>query len=148
MCTNKKGNIGKMPGPKMEADMKHTEEEKRRFQRLFFSAEEGISGFFRLPEPYHQMARGTLMDMNQEGIGLTFQKDECPQLVTGDSLVLLKIGDERFSFMEHIGMKIIWVLNHRSLDHMAMGCEFTAISSETKERIREILANWQHMNLH
>ncbi|MGE0085626.1 MAG: PilZ domain-containing protein [Desulfococcaceae bacterium] len=128
--------------------MKQTEEERRRFQRLFFSAEEGFSGLFRLPEPYRQQVMGTIMDMNQEGIGITFQKDECPQLVTGDSLVLIKITDERFSFMENTGMKIMWVLNHRSLDHMGMGCEFTNLSSDLKKRISEILNNWPHTNLH
>lgn len=126
--------------------MKQSEQERRRFQRLFFSAEEGISGIFRLPEPYHRQARGIIMDMNQEGIGVSFQKDECPQLMTGDTLVLIKIPDARFSFMEHTEMKIMWVLNHRSLDHMAMGCEFTNFSSDLKKGIQEMLNTWQRMN--
>ncbi len=126
--------------------MKQKEEERRRFQRLFFSVEESISGLFRLPEPYNQQAMGNIMDMNQEGIGITFPKDECPQLVTGDCLVLIKILDARFSFMENMGMKIMWVLNHRSLDHIAMGCEFTRNSPDLKTRIREILSKWPHIN--
>jgi len=131
--------------PNTETVMKQTEQERRRFERLFFSAEENISGVFRLPEPYRQQALGSIMDMNQEGIGITFPKDECPQLVTGDSLVLIKIMDERFSFMGNIGMKIMWVLNHRSLDHMAMGCEFIQASSDLREQISEILKKWPHI---
>jgi len=130
--------------PDTETVMKQTEQERRRFERLFFSAEENISGIFRLPEPYRQQALGSIMDINQEGIGITFPKDECPQLVTGDSLFLIKIMDERFFFMENIGMKIMWVLNHRSLDHMAMGCEFTQTSSDLRKRISEILKKWPH----
>lgn len=122
--------------------MNQKSQERRRYQRLFFSAEESITGIFRLSEPYQQHAVAGIMDLNPEGIGITFHKDECPQLVSGESLTLLKVPDSRLEFMENIEMRIQWVLNHRSLEHMAMGCEFMGISSAFIRRVDEIMQSW------
>ncbi|MEE4355515.1 MAG: PilZ domain-containing protein [Desulfococcaceae bacterium] len=115
---------------------------RRRFQRIFFSADAEITGFFRLDAPYSRIAVAVITDLNAKGIGIRFHKDECPQLVSGDRLTILKITEPRLAFICGPEMKIRWVINHRSLEHMAMGCEFDGISPDFMRQIDELVKTW------
>ena len=123
--------------------MKKNTHERRLFERIFFSNEDGITGIFSLPAPYQDAASATIMDISEDGMGITFLKKECPPFNKGEHLVLKKILNmESLSFLEDIKIEIRWVLSHRSLEHIALGCRFVNISEQAKNKLRKVIGSW------
>ncbi|QTA78246.1 PilZ domain-containing protein [Desulfonema limicola] len=117
--------------------------ERRLFERIFFSSEDGIIGIFSLPDPYKDTARATIMDISEDGMGITFLKKECPPFNKGERLVLKEIVNmDSISFLKDIELEIRWVLSHRSLEHIALGCRLVNLSEQAKEKLRKVIGSW------
>lgn len=117
--------------------------ERRLFERIFFSSDDGIIGTFSLPDPYMGAAPATIMDISEDGMGITFLKKECPPFNKGERLVLKEINNMKsLNFLNNIEMEIRWVLSHRSLEHIALGCRLIDVSDETKAMLRKVISSW------
>jgi c-di-GMP-binding flagellar brake protein YcgR len=74
--------------------------EKRQFPRTSFSGENGLSGIFRLPEPYNESVKGIIRDLSMGGMGISLKK-AYPVLIKGQRVILSEILDRSsLSFMK------------------------------------------------
>ena len=123
--------------------MSKKDDERRLFERVFFSSEDGITGNFSLPDPYKGSANATIMDISEDGMGITFLKKECPPFNKGERLVLQEIVNmESLDFLKDIEMEIRWVLSHRSLEHIALGCRLIDMTDEINLNLRKVIGSW------
>jgi len=123
--------------------MNNEDNERRLFERVFFSSKDAIKGTFNLPDPYKGSAEATIMDISEDGMGVTFLKKDCPPFNNGDRIVLKGILNmDSLDFLKDIEMEIRWVLSHRSLEHIALGCRIIDISEEIRLNLKKVIGSW------
>lgn len=123
--------------------MKPPTQDRRRSKRIFFSVKDRITAEFQLPPPRSEPLTGSIMDISPDGIGITLEKSAAPQLSQGDRLILKSVRNIRvLSFLQDLELEIRWLLDHRSLSHIGLGCQFIDISEETRERIRGFMETY------
>ncbi|MFP4350068.1 MAG: PilZ domain-containing protein [Desulfococcaceae bacterium] len=117
--------------------------DRRRARRIFFSVKDRITAEFQLPPPRTEPVTGNIMDISPDGIGITLERADATQLKQGDHLMLTSVRNIRvLSFLQGLEMEIRWVLDHRSLSHIGLGCQFIEITEETRERIRGFMETY------
>ncbi|HAO21002.1 MAG: hypothetical protein BWK80_31305 [Desulfobacteraceae bacterium IS3] len=117
-------------------------ENRRQFDRIFFSAEDGITGSFALADSSAQ-SDAIVMDLSVGGIRLTIGKDGFSHLKQGDRLMLIELnGAFGLEHIAHIEMEIRWVLSHPSFNHIGVGCHFLDPPPEVRAHIRAFLESW------
>lgn len=117
-------------------------ENRRRFERIFFSAEDRITGSFSLAD-FSVYSDAAVMDLSVGGIRLTIGKDEFSHLKEGERLRLIQLeGAFGLEHISHIEMEVRWVLSHPSLNHIGVGCHFLNPTPEVTEHIRVFMASW------
>jgi len=117
-------------------------ENRRQFDRIFFSAEDGITGSFALVDSSAH-SDATVMDLSVGGIRLTIGKDGFSQLKQGDRLMLIELnGAFGLEHIVHIEMEIRWVLSHPSFNHIGLGCHFLNTTPQVRDHLRTFLESW------
>lgn len=110
--------------------------EKRRFERVYFKAEDGLRGIFSLPNNHEDILIANVMNLSKDGIGLVINKTEYISISPGDRLILNEVkGGSHLAFMRNIETEIKWILNHRSLEHIGLGCQLLNTSKEIRQNI-------------
>ena len=123
--------------------MKPPSQERRRSKRIFFSVKDRITAEFQLPPPRSEPLTGSIMDISPDGIGITLERAAATQLNQGDHLMMTSVRNIRvLSFLQDLELEIRWLLDHRSLSHIGLGCQFIEISEETRERIRGFMETY------
>jgi c-di-GMP-binding flagellar brake protein YcgR len=123
--------------------MKPPSQERRRSKRIFFSVKDRITAEFQLPPPRSEPLTGSIMDISPDGIGITLERAVATQLNQGDHLMMTSVRNIRvLSFLQDLELEIRWLLDHRSLSHIGLGCQFIEISEETRERIRGFMETY------
>lgn len=123
--------------------MSTSNEERRRFKRIFFPAEEDILARLEIPSLSDAPATARIMDLSEEGLGISLIRDQYPAIGRGDYLVLKQIIRlEALDFLQDIRMEIKWILKHRSLDHVALGCQFDRPSQALRDKLIVFMESW------
>lgn len=107
-------------------DSAKTGRERRILPRAIFSAEENLTAVARsTSDEAHQMAL-KVMNISRGGLGLAIHRDQVNGIYSGDRLILnsLTIGvtDKMVPCM--MDMEVAWILDHKYLDNVGIGCKF------------------------
>jgi c-di-GMP-binding flagellar brake protein YcgR len=117
-------------------------ENRRQFERIFFSAEDRITGSFALADSSAQ-SDATVMDLSVGGIRLTIGKDDFFHLKEGERLRLIQLeGAFGLEHISHIEMEVRWVLSHPSLNRIGVGCHFLDPTPEVREHLLAFMESW------
>jgi hypothetical protein len=119
-------------------------EEKRRFNRIFFSLADGVEGTFT----FANLLKGTLtayiINLSEGGVGLVLNKEKDEKKIKkGEALVLTRIsGVQGLEWLMNIEAEIKWVLDNPSLEFLGFGCEFLRLPASIQAHLRSCIDSW------
>lgn len=105
--------------------------------------DEGPVAILELPD---QKLHAIILDLSPGGVGMSIKKEKETSPVVMSERVLLREtrGIRELQFMKNIEMKIRWVQNYDSLQHILFGCEFIDASEDFRKNIREFIYLWTY----
>ncbi len=113
---------------------------RRRYKRVFYSAEDKIVGFFSIPGDNNRSITANVMNMSIGGLHFTLKRDDNIRISQGDKIILHKVtGNIPFQFVANIEAEIKWVLDHHLMKHIGFGCEFVNLSDITKKQLQSLV---------
>ena len=116
--------------------------ERRQYNRMFFSKQDGPVASFTLPDPHEKTISAIVMDLSLGGLGLSIRKNE-NMVNIGDHLILTKIkGSTGLQTIANIETKVRWIQNYENFDHILFGCEFLNASESLREQIQQFINSW------
>lgn len=132
--------------------------EKRKFERAYFSSDDNVTGIILIPGQEIPLINGTIStlslgddpeaididgninDISIGGVYLILKKTQALHLDVGSLLTLKEIqANILCSLALNIGMKIRRIYNYEFVEHIGLGCEFTNISDEALEIIKQLV---------
>lgn len=121
--------------------MNAVKEERRKYERIVFSDKDGMTGIFKIQEPYEKFVTVHIMDLGEEGMGVALEQNtESEQLYEEEHVILTELQDHpELRFLLNVEMEVRWTLN---LKYPAAGCEFVNISQSFRDQIREVIHCW------
>jgi hypothetical protein len=119
------------------------EREKRRFQRIFFSREDGIQGTFTFSDLHKGILTAHIINLSEGGLGLVLNKKEDKKIEKGDGVILTQIrGIRGLEPFMNIEAEIRWILDKPSLEFLGFGCEFLRVPVPLQAQIRACIDTW------
>lgn len=116
--------------------------ERRQYERIFFSRENGLEAAFTLPDSQEVIFTATIMDLSVNGLGLSFEKGEY-EIDIGDHMRIGEIRNaDELKDMVGTAVEIRWMRCYDALNHTLFGCEFSDIPDAVKEHIRDFIRSW------
>jgi c-di-GMP-binding flagellar brake protein YcgR len=116
------------------------QQERRRYQRTFFSIEERIKGIFAFSDHQRGLLTASIINISEGGLGLALSKDKQDRIAKGDCIILTHItGIEGLESLTNVEAEIKWVVDNPSLEFLGFGCEFLDASESIKEAIRLLI---------
>jgi hypothetical protein len=108
-----------------ETNKEKEDKERRRYLRVFYSAEDRMIGIFVVPGKKQKILEAHVMNVSIGGLHFTVDRNGTIPLKIGDRLTLKKlIGNSPLRIVSDIEVEIKWILDHRSMKHVGFGCEF------------------------
>jgi c-di-GMP-binding flagellar brake protein YcgR len=115
-------------------------ENRRRFKRILFSAEEDVTGIVSLSESDDETLAFKIADLSAGGLRFLIQKIDSSDVQTGDTLILKKIdGKSQLDFVSDMQLDVRWIMDDPRLEHAMIGCEFSGISDSDRARIEQFV---------
>jgi len=120
------------------------EKEKRRFQRIFFSIEDGIKGIIAFSDHQRGLLVAHIINIGDGGLGLAVSKDKKGKIAKGDQIILTHItGIQGLESLINVDAEIKWILDNPSLEEFVVfGCKFLDISEPMKDAIGIFIDSW------
>ena len=110
--------------------------ERRRFQRIFFSIEDGIKGIIAFLDYQRGLLVAHIINIGEGGFGLAVSKDKKDKIVKGDQIILTHItGMQGLESLVNVDAEIKWLMDDPSLEFVVFGCKFLDISEPMKDAI-------------
>lgn len=115
-------------------------ENRRRFKRILFSAEEEVTGIVSRSESDDETMAFKIADLSAGGLRFLIQKTDSGHVQTGDKLILKEIdGKSQLDFVSDLLMDVRWIMDDPRLEHAMLGCEFSGISDSDRDRIQQFV---------
>ena len=122
-----------------ETNKEIEDKERRRYKRVFYSAEDQMIGFFVYPANKQNILEAHIMNVSVGGLHFTIKRNGMISPKMGDRLILTKLmGNSSLRIVSDIEIEIKWVLDYRLLKHVGFGCEFRNLP----DMIRSQLSNF------
>ena len=119
-------------------------QEKRGFQRIFFSIEEGIKGIFAFSDHQRGLLVANIINISEGGLGLALSKDKKDRIHKGDYVILSHItGIQGLEPLTNVEAEIRWILDNPSFEFVGFGCEFLNTTESQRDTIRIFIDSWQ-----
>ncbi len=119
------------------------EKEKRRFQRIFFSIEDGIKGIIAFLNHQRGLLVAHIINIGEGGLGLAVGKDKKDRIAKGDQVILTHItGIQGLESLVNVDAEIKWILENPSLEYVLFGCEFLDVPEPMKDAIGIFIDSW------
>jgi len=123
-------------------------QEKRNFQRIFFSIEDGIKGTFFLSGLQKGLLTAHIINISEGGFGLALSKDKKDRIDKGDYVILTHImGIQGLESLANVKTEIKWILDNPSLEFIALGCEFLDAPESQRDAIRIFIDSWHRKTI-
>ena len=118
--------------------------ERRRYQRIFFSIEDGIKGIFAFSDYQKGLLTANIINISENGLGLALSKDKKDMIHKGDYVILTHImGIQDLESLTNVEAEIKWILENPSLEFIGFGCEFLNAPESQRDAIRIFIDSWQ-----
>ena len=113
------------------------EKEKRRFQRIFFSIEDGIKGIIAFSDYQRGLLVAHIINIGEGGLGLAVSTDKKDKIAKRDQVILTHVtGIQGLESLVNVDAEIKWILDNPSLEEFVVfGCKFLDISEPMKDAI-------------
>jgi len=111
--------------------------EKRRFQRIFFSIEDGVKGILAFSDHQRGLLVAHIINIGEGGLGLAVSKDKKGKIAKGDQVILTHItGIKGLESLINVDAEIKWILDNPSLEEFVVfGCEFLDVPEPMRDAI-------------
>jgi hypothetical protein len=118
--------------------------ERRRFQRIFFSIEDGIKGILAFLDLQKGLLVAHIINISEGGLGLAVSKDKKDKIANGDQVILTHItGIEGLESLINVDAEIKWILDNPSLEEfVVIGCEFLDLPEPMRDAIGIFMDSW------
>jgi c-di-GMP-binding flagellar brake protein YcgR len=117
--------------------------ERRKFQRVFFSIEDGIHGTFAFSDPQKGSLMATIINLSEGGLAITLSKDKGEKIGIGDHVILTRVkGIQGLESLANIKAEIKWILDNPSLEDIGCGCEFLDMPTSMRGAIQRFVNSW------
>ena len=119
--------------------------ERRNFQRIFFSIEDGIKGKFIISSLQTELdlLTANVINLSKGGLALTISKDRGKKIKIGDHIILTEVkGIKNLEFLANVEVEVKWILDNPSLEFVGFGCEFNDIPESMREAIQTFIDSW------
>jgi c-di-GMP-binding flagellar brake protein YcgR len=116
--------------------------ERRRFNRIYFTKDAGITGTINAVETAGKNSplSATIMNLSAEGAELYLKRTDGHTLNAKNQMTLEKInGCEALAFCKDIEFEIKRIVDIEALDNILLGCYFNRLSESTKSRINDFV---------
>ncbi len=118
--------------------------DSRRFERVFFTADDKIEGVFLLSDEKDIILEGNILNISEGGLCCIYKKDISKRVQKDERLVLDKLkGTPALDFLKDIEIEIRWNLENDFFDHFEFGCEFINMPEPAVEQIRQFVSSWE-----
>jgi len=119
------------------------EKEKRRFQRIFFSIEDGIKGIVAFLDHQRGLLVAHIINIGEGGLGLAVSTDKKDKIAKRDQVILTHVtGIQGLESLVNVDAEIKWILENPSLEFVVFGCKFLDISEPMKDAIGIFIDSW------
>ena len=118
--------------------------EKRRFQRIFFSIEDGVKGILAFSDHQRGLLVAHIINIGDGGLGLAVSKDKKGKIAKGDQVILTHItGIKGLESLINVDAEIKWILDNPSLEEFVVfGCEFLDLPEPMRDAIGIFIDSW------
>ena len=119
------------------------EKEKRRFQRIFFSIEDGIKGIIAFSDYQRGLLVAHIINIGEGGLGLAVSTDKKDKIAKRDQVILTHVtGIQGLESLVNVDAEIKWILENPSLEYILFGCEFFDLPEPMKDAIGIFIDSW------
>jgi PilZ domain len=116
--------------------MGEEDKERRRFQRIFFSIEDGVKSILAFSDPQRGLLVAYIINIGEGGLGLAVSKDKKEKIVKGNRVIMTHItGVAGLESLVNVDAEIKWILENPSLEYVLFGCEFLDIPQHMKDAV-------------
>ncbi len=123
--------------------MDKSNEERRKFQRVLFTVEDGIVGVFNPPGNDGGPVEASIMDMSKGGVKLIFKPILENRIMEGDRLVLSEIrGSGSSQVVVNIDTEVKWITEDELSETIGLGIEFLNVLENDQNQIDEMTEFW------
>jgi len=117
--------------------------EKRSFQRIFFSIEDGIKGIIAFADHQRGIIVAHIINIGEGGLGLAVSKDKKDKIAKGDQVILTHItGMQGLESLVNVDAEIKWLMDDQSLEFVVFGCKFLDIPELIRDAIGTFIDSW------
>jgi hypothetical protein len=117
--------------------------ERRRFQRIFFSIEDGVKGILAFSDHQRGLLVAHIINIGEGGLGLAVSKDKKDKIAKGDQVILTHItGIQGLESLINVDAEIKWILENPSLEYVLFGCEFLDFPEPMRDAIGIFIDSW------
>jgi len=118
--------------------------ERRRFQRIFFSIEDGVKGILAFSDHQRGLLVAHIINIGDGGLGLAVSKDKKGKIAKGDQIILTHItGIQGLESLINVDAEIKWILDNPSLEEFVVfGCEFLDVPEPMRDAIGIFIDSW------
>jgi len=119
--------------------MSDKEAERRKFRRVFFTKEDKIVAYVIFPENKEIPVQAGVMNLSEEGVCLSYEKNKTFKVRKGDILNLMQIiGTKPELSVDDLEIEVRWVMDEDYFDHDQIGCKILNPSNDLREEIKQI----------
>jgi len=128
--------------------MDKSNDERRKFQRVLFTVEDGIVGVFNPPGDNGGPVEASVMDMSKGGVKLIFKPILKNRIMEGDRLVLSEIrGSGSSQVVVNIDTEVKWISEDELSETIGLGVEFLNMHESEQNKIDELRELWYMQKL-
>jgi len=124
--------------------MTRQSKERRQFQRIVFTLDDGIVGLLDPPGiKGGQPIAVQVLNLSEGGLQLTFNTILKQRIKEGDRLLLTEIrGTRTAEVIVNVDTEVRWISRSQLSEKIGLGCEFKNLLDDTKQKINKIIEFW------
>ena len=128
--------------------MEKNNDDRRQYQRVLFTVEDGIVGVFNPPGDAAGSVEASVMDISKGGVKLLFKPVLKNRIVEGDRIVLSEIrGQGAAQVVVNIDTEVKWITEDELSETIGLGVEFLNMRDSDQQQIDEMAELWYMQKL-
>ncbi len=122
----------------MEGKLITMGQEQRKFKRYIFPNDERMTVRMRLLQT-EIAVEARLLNISEGGVGLAIVKNQELELEEESEMVIESMNQlVQLEKLQDVALKIRWIIDHKPLENMGVGCEFIHLKEDGRRAIRSL----------